>query len=87
MKNSSRFEHDDGEKLHALEQRMIVLDRLVEHALVELQPAQLAVDVEVGTAENDIFGRSGLFQSLSVAASMAVSGLRRASMPAPVTAL
>jgi hypothetical protein len=36
---------DDGQEFHALEQRVIVRGRLIEHALVELEPAQLAVDV------------------------------------------
>ena len=41
----------DGEELHALEQRMRRIVRLSEHALVELEPAQLAVDVERGVGE------------------------------------
>ena len=46
MKNSSRLVAGDAEELHALEQRMRWVARLGEHALVELQPAQLAIDVE-----------------------------------------
>ena len=46
MKNSSRFVAGDGEELHPLEERMRRVERLVEDALVEFQPAQLAVDVE-----------------------------------------
>ena len=37
---------DDGEELDALEQRVAAIARLVEHPLVERQPAELAVDVE-----------------------------------------
>ena len=36
----------DAEELHPLEQRVRLVARLREHALVELQPAQLAIDVE-----------------------------------------
>ena len=46
MKNSSRLVAGDGEELDALEQRMRGVARLREHALVELEPAQLAVDVQ-----------------------------------------
>ena len=46
MKNSSRFVAGDAEELHALEQRMRRVARLREHTLVELEPAQLAVDVQ-----------------------------------------
>ena len=48
MKNSSRFDAGDGEELHALEQRVKRVLRLREHALVELEPAQLTVDEECG---------------------------------------
>ena len=37
---------DDGQELHALQQRMVVVERLIEDSLVELQPAQLAVAVQ-----------------------------------------
>ena len=37
---------DDGEELDALEDRVPPVARLVEHALVERQPAELAVDIE-----------------------------------------
>ncbi len=37
---------DDGQELDAFEQGMCRVERLVEHTLVELQPAQLTVDVE-----------------------------------------
>ena len=43
MKNSSRLDADDGEKLDALEQRMRSSMRLIEHPLVELEPAELAI--------------------------------------------
>ena len=35
---------DDAEKLQAFQKRVGLVKRLVKHALVELQPAQLAVD-------------------------------------------
>ncbi len=35
---------DDGQELHPLQQRHVVGEPLAEHAVVELQPAQLAVD-------------------------------------------
>ena len=35
---------DDGEELQPFEQRIGGIQRLVEHALVEFQPAQLAVE-------------------------------------------
>ena len=38
---------DDAEEFQALEKRIRFLNRLIEDALVELQPAQLAVD-EIG---------------------------------------
>ena len=53
MKNSSRLVPVIAEELDALEQRMRASLRLGEHALVELQPAQLAVDVERGVLEVD----------------------------------
>src|SRR5262245_58679375 len=37
---------DDRKEFHALEQRMCVVGRLCQDALVEFQPAQFAVDVE-----------------------------------------
>ena len=39
---------EDGEELHALEQRHARILRLLEHAPVELEPGQLAVDERVG---------------------------------------
>ena len=36
----------DRQELHAFEQRMRGVERLVQHPLVELEPAQLAVEVE-----------------------------------------
>jgi hypothetical protein len=41
----------DGEELHALEQRVRGIERLRENALVEFEPAQLAIDVERGILE------------------------------------
>ena len=41
----------DGEELDALEQRMRRVLRLRQHALVERQPAQLAIDVQRRAAE------------------------------------
>jgi hypothetical protein len=38
---------DNGEKLDALEERVAAIARLIEHPLVELQPAELAIDKEV----------------------------------------
>ena len=35
---------DDAEELHPLQQRVLRIQRLVQHALVELQPAQFAID-------------------------------------------
>ena len=35
---------EDGEELHALEQRRALVQRLVQDAAVELEPAQVAVD-------------------------------------------
>ena len=52
MKNSSRFEAVIDEELHALEQRMERVLRLRQHALVELEPAQLAIDIERGRARD-----------------------------------
>ena len=43
MKNSSRLDADDGEELDALEQRVAFAERLIEHALVEFEPADLAI--------------------------------------------
>ena len=37
---------DDGQELHPLQQRMVVVQRLIEDPLVELQPAHLAVAVQ-----------------------------------------
>ena len=42
---------DDGEELDALEQGMRRVERLVQDALIELEPAELAVDVERGMLE------------------------------------
>ena len=58
MKNSSRFDDDDRQELHALEQRMVVVERLIEHALVELQPAQLPIAVQRRVVEGDGRGRA-----------------------------
>ena len=44
---------DDGQELHAFQQRMVTVERLVENTLVEGQPAQLAVAVETRIAEVD----------------------------------
>jgi hypothetical protein len=44
---------DDGEELDALEQRVRRVEGLVEHALVELEPAQLAVDEQRGVGQLD----------------------------------
>ena len=46
MKNSSRLLPRDAEELDALQQRMRRVVGLIEHALVERQPAQFAVDVQ-----------------------------------------
>ena len=48
MKNSSRFEAHDGGELEALEQRRARVLRFFEHALVEREPRQLAVDEQAG---------------------------------------
>ena len=42
---------DDGEELDALEQGMVAVQRLVEDPLIELEPAQLAIDVQRWIAE------------------------------------
>jgi hypothetical protein len=47
---------DDRQELHALEQGMVVPERLVEHPLVELQPAHLAIREQAGVLE---IGHSG----------------------------
>ena len=44
-KNSSRLLAKMARKRDPLEQRVALVDRLVQHALVELEPRQLAVDV------------------------------------------
>ena len=41
---------DDAEELHPLEQGVPRVDRLVEHALVELQPAELSGNIVRGRA-------------------------------------
>ena len=46
MKNSSRLELDDGEELHPLEERHGRVEGLLEHALVELEPGELPIDVK-----------------------------------------
>ena len=43
-KNSSRLELAMQKKLEPFQQRGLGIDGLIEHALVELQPAQLAID-------------------------------------------
>ena len=44
MKNSSRFDGCDGGELHALEQRRARIGGLLEDALIECEPRQLAID-------------------------------------------
>ena len=42
---------DDGEELDPLEQRVVLAHRLIEHAPIEREPAQLPVDVQRGMSE------------------------------------
>ena len=49
MKNSSRFDATIAANLSALEQRRRRIRRLLEHALVEGQPRQLAVDEQAAS--------------------------------------
>ena len=51
MKNSSRLLAKMARNLHPLEQRQRGVARLVEHAAVELEPGQLAVEVVARVAE------------------------------------
>ena len=46
MKNSSRFEREDRAELHALEQRHARVLGELQHAVVEVEPRELAVEVE-----------------------------------------
>jgi hypothetical protein len=48
MKNSSRFEREDREEFHPLEQRRALVECLGQNARVEIEPAQIAVDPHVG---------------------------------------
>ena len=41
----------DRQEFHPLEQRMRIGPRLIQHAFVECQPAQLAIDVETGIGQ------------------------------------
>ena len=45
---------DDRQELDALEQRRARVARLVQHAAIELEPGQLAVQVELGRAQIDV---------------------------------
>ena len=53
MKNSSRFEPTMARNLTRSSSGSIFGDRLIEHALVELEPAQLAVGVERRVVKGD----------------------------------
>ena len=59
MKNSSRFEPTMREELDALEQRGALVLGLVQHAPAEVEPGELAVEVELGRARSVIGGRVG----------------------------
>ncbi len=50
---------DDREELDALEERMVIRDRLIEHPLVELEPAQLPIGVERGIVKGRCAARRG----------------------------
>jgi hypothetical protein len=50
---------DDREKLDALEQRMVIRDRLIEHALVEFEPAKFPVGVQRRIVKSGCAARSG----------------------------
>ena len=81
MKNSSRLVPTIDEELHALEQRMRRVGRLREHALIELEPAQLAVDVqrrvlEVGRDRSRVAAaRGGMTRSAGLARCVDVASL------------
>ena len=45
---------DDGQEFHPFEERMVVVERLVEHTLVEREPAELAVNVQARVAQVDV---------------------------------
>jgi len=47
---------DDGEELDALEQFVAAVARLFEHAALEFEQAELAVDIERGIVERDLAG-------------------------------
>ena len=44
---------NDREELHTLEERMKLIQRLVEHTLVELEPTELAVKIERGIEDRE----------------------------------
>lgn len=48
---------DDAEILDPLEQWIATVQRLVEHALIELEPTELPVDVAVGTFGHSVLVR------------------------------
>ena len=43
----------DGDELQTLEERIRLVDRLLEDAIVEIEPRGFAVDVERGIVEGD----------------------------------
>ena len=45
---------DDAEELHPLQQRVLRVQRLLQHAVIKLQPAQLPID-EMSRAERKRF--------------------------------
>jgi hypothetical protein len=57
---------DDGEELHALEQWVAAVARLVENSIVERQPTQLAVDVQGLGVERGLARKLNGIHSLSV---------------------
>ena len=42
---------EDGEKLHALQQRIMAILRLFKDTPVELDPAQFAIDIKIGSIQ------------------------------------
>ncbi len=50
MKNSSRFEREDAAELDALEERLVRVGRELEHAAVQIEPGELAVQERLGRA-------------------------------------
>ena len=50
---------DDGQKLQPFQQRQVVGQPFLQHAMVELQPAQLAVDVQVWRFQR-VLGHDGV---------------------------